>query len=102
MNVDDPKLTAFALEELEESERSALSRAVANSPELQRFVTETREIARALQSQYRLELERGLVASVNLTTIRGDGFWSKARPLAIAALIAILAVVGAVMFSTND
>ena len=102
MSVDDPKLTAFALDELDEPERSAVSQAVANSPELQRFVTDTRELARALQSQYRLELERGLVASVNLTTIRGDSFWAKARPLAIAALIAVLAVVGAVMFSTND
>jgi hypothetical protein len=101
MNVDDPELTAFALGELDEPGRSAVARAVADSPELQRVITETRELARALQAQYRLELERGLVASANLAAIRGDDFWSKARPLAIAALVAVLAVIGAVMFSTN-
>ena len=102
MTLDDPKVTAFALDELDEPERSALSRAVADSPELQRVVSETRELARALQSQYRLDLERELVSSANLTAIRDDGFWSKAPPLAIAALIAVLAVVGAVIFSSND
>src|SRR5262245_6779024 len=101
MNVDDPKLTAYALYELDEPERSAIARATADSPERQRFVVETQEFARALRSQYRLELQRGLVAPRKLTAIQGDAFWSKAGPLAIAALIAILAVVGAVMFSSN-
>ena len=102
MNVDDPKLTAYALDELDESERSAIARAVADSPELQRFVAETQEFARALQSEYRLELHRGLVGPGTLTAIEGDAFWSKTGPLAIAALIAVLAVVGAVMFSSNE
>ena len=31
MNVDDPKLTAYALDELNESERSAIARASADS-----------------------------------------------------------------------
>jgi len=62
MNVDDPKLTAYALDELDEPERSAIARASADSPEVQRFVAETQKLARALRSQYRLELERGLVA----------------------------------------
>lgn len=102
MNVDDPKLTAFALDELDEPERSAISRAVADSPELQGFVAETQELARSLRSQYRLELERGLIASGNLAAIQGDDFWTKAGPLAIAALIAVLAVVGAIMFSSDE
>lgn len=102
MNVDDPKLTAYALDELDEPERSAIARATADSPEVQRFVADTQELARALRSQYRLELQRGLVAPGKLTAIQGDGFWSKAGPLAIAALIAVLAVVGAVMFSSNQ
>ena len=38
MNVDDPKLTAYALDELDEAERSAIARATADSPEMQRFI----------------------------------------------------------------
>jgi Uncharacterized protein YfbK, C-terminal/von Willebrand factor len=102
MNVDDPKLTAYALDELDEPERSAIARATADSPEVQRFVAETQEFARALRSQYRIELQRGLVAPGKLTGIQGDAFWSKTGPLAIAALIAVLAVVGAVMFSNYE
>jgi hypothetical protein len=102
MNVDDPKLTAYALDELDEPERSAIARAAADSPEVQRFVAETQDLAQALRSQYRLELQRGVVVTGRLTGIQGDGFWSKAGPLAIAALIAVLAVVGAIMFSGNE
>lgn len=102
MNVDDPKLTAYALDELDEPERTAVARATADSPEVQRFVAETQEFAHALRSQYRLELQRGLVAPEKLTAAQGDSFWSKTGPLAIAALIAVLAVVGAVMFTSND
>jgi Uncharacterized protein YfbK, C-terminal/von Willebrand factor len=102
MNVDDPKLTAYALDELNEPERSVIARATAESPEAQRFVAETQELARTLQSQYRLELQRGLIAPGKLTAIQGDDFWSRTGPLAIAALIAVLAVVGAVVFSSNE
>jgi hypothetical protein len=102
MNIDDPKLTAYALDELDEPERSAIARATADSPEMQRFVANTQDLARALRSQYRLELQRGLVAPGKLRTIQGDAFWSNAGPLAIAALMAVLAVVGAVMFSGNE
>jgi Uncharacterized protein YfbK, C-terminal/von Willebrand factor len=102
MNIDDPKLTAYALDELDEPERLAIARATADSPEVQRFVAETQELARALRSQYRFELQRGLIAPGKLTAIQGDAFWSKTGPLAIAALIAVLAVVGAVMFSNYE
>ena len=43
MNVDDPKMTAYALDELDEPERSIVAQATADSPELQRFVAETYE-----------------------------------------------------------
>src|SRR6266566_9085640 len=102
MNIDDPKLTAYALDELDEPERSAIARATAHSPEVQRFVGETQDLARALRSQYRIELQRELIAGEKLTAIHGDAFWSKAGPLAIAALLAVLAVVGAVVFSSNE
>jgi len=102
MNVDDPKLTAYALDELDEPERSAIAHAIADSPEVQRFVAETQDLARDLRFQYRLDLQRGFFAPGKLTGIQGDAFWSKAGPLAIAALVAVLAVVGAVIFSSNQ
>ena len=89
MNVDDPKLTAYALDELDESERSAIARATADSPEAQRFVAETQDLAHALRSQYRLELKRTLIAPESLAAIHDDTFWSKVGPLAIAALLAV-------------
>jgi hypothetical protein len=100
MNVDDPKLTAYALNELDEPERSAIAQSIAESPEAERFVGEIQELASVLRSQYRLELQRELIAPRTLTAIQGDGFWSNAGPLAVAALIALFAVVGAVMFSS--
>src|SRR5262245_3940997 len=102
MNVDDPKLTAYALNELDEPERSAITRAIDDSSEARQFVAETQELARALRSQYRVELQRELIPRGNLAAIHGDGFWSNAGPLSIAALIAVLAVVGAVVFSGNE
>ena len=102
MNIDDQKLTAYALDELDESERSAIARTTADSPEMQRFVADTQDLARELRSQYRLELQRGLAGPEKLRTFHGDAFWSNAGPLAIAALIAVLAVVGAVIFSGNE
>src|SRR6266446_2992859 len=102
MNIDDPKLTAYALDELDEPERSAIARATTDSPEMQRFVANTQDLSRALRSQYRIELQRELIARGKLTAIHGDTFWSQAGPLAIAALIAVLGVVGAVVFSGNE
>jgi hypothetical protein len=102
MNVDDPKLTAYALNELDESERSAIARATADSPEAQRFVAEIKDLAGALRSHYRLELKRELIAPGKIAVIHDDAFWSKVGPLAIAALLAVLAAVGAVVFSSNN
>src|SRR4029077_6816056 len=102
MNIDDPKLTAYALDELDEPERSAIARATAHSPKMQRFVANTQDLARALRSQYRIELQREMIARGKLPAIHGDTFWSQAGPLAIAALIAVLGVVGAVVFSSNE
>src|SRR5262245_49830679 len=102
MNVDDPKLTAYALDELDEAERSVIARAAADSPDAQRFLAETQELAQALRYQYQIELQRGVVAPGTLTGIQGDGFGSKAGPLACAAPIAVSAVVGAIVFSGNE
>ncbi|HEX4706763.1 MAG TPA: von Willebrand factor type A domain-containing protein [Candidatus Udaeobacter sp.] len=101
MNIDDPKLTAYALGELDEAEISEIARRIASSPEAQRFVADTQQLAQALRSQYNLELETESVARERFITNHDDSFWSKAGPLAIAAVLALLAVIGAVVFSTN-
>jgi hypothetical protein len=101
MNVDDPSLTAYALHELDEPERSAIAHATAASPEARRCVAEIEDIACALRSQYRLELKRELIGTEKLVA-QDDDFWSRIGPLAIAALLAILAVIAAVMFSGNE
>src|SRR4030095_8961784 len=101
MNIDDPKLTAYALDELDEAERSAIARVVAESPEAQHFIADTQKVARLLKSQYGVDLEGERVARERFIAVHDDSFWSKGGPFAIAALIAVLAVIGAVMFSSN-
>ncbi len=119
MNLDDPNLTAFALDELNEPERSTMAQAVAESPEAQQFVAETRKMARSLEREFAVELQSEGVAlpsridgfaAVDHTERRtGDRrslvnipeepwFWSRARPLALAAAVAILAILGAIVF----
>ena len=110
MNLDDPKLTAYALGELDELERSTIAHAVAESPEAQVLVNEIRELAGALKNEFATELEREMPALAgshsvggnrSLIDIRDDPwFWLIARPLAIAAVLALLAVVsGVAVFS---
>jgi hypothetical protein len=101
MNTDDPKLTAFALDELDERERSTIARKVAESPEAQRLVDETRELMRALKNEFAAELKHETPPSRNLIDICDDPwFWSRAQPLAIAAGIAIFAILSAVAIGT--
>ncbi|PYI48401.1 MAG: hypothetical protein DMF10_04285 [Verrucomicrobia bacterium] len=89
MNLDDPRLTAYALGELEEPEKSAIARAIADSPEAQRVVLETQQVAQALRLQYKLELKEEWIAP------------RKAGPLAIAAVLTLLALIGALVLATN-
>jgi Uncharacterized protein YfbK, C-terminal/von Willebrand factor len=101
MNIDEPRLTAYSLDELDEAERSTIARAIADCPEAQRFVASTQQFARALRSQYGYELEKELISREKFVAIHDDSFWSKAGPLAIAAVLAVLAVIGAVALGTN-
>ena len=95
MNVDDPKLTAYALGELSGEEKAQIEQALAASPEGQRVVAETRSLAAMLNAEYSADAQP--VAPANLIDIRDDPwFWSVARPLSIAAILAVFAVIGAV------
>src|SRR2546422_10396423 len=101
MNIDDPKLTAFALGELDEPDRSTIAREVAESPEAQRVVDETRELARALKNEFAAELNEKARPARNLSDIRDDPwFWGIGRPLAVAAVIAIFAVLSVLLIGT--
>ena len=101
MNIDDPKLTAFALDELDEPEKSTVAREIAQSLEAQRAVDETREMARLLRSQFAVELNEKTKPPLSLTDIRDDPwFWSIGRPLAVAAVVAMVALLGAVLIGT--
>src|SRR5213082_1739004 len=104
MNIDDPKLTAYALDELDEAERAAIAQEVAASPEAHREIQETQMMARLLRAEFAAELEHrqdvdatSKPLSANLSDIHDDPwFWSIGRPLAIAAVIAIFAIVSGV------
>ncbi len=112
MNIDDPKLTAYALDELDEAERAAILEEVAASPEVQREVQETQTMARLLRKEFAAEAEQlrhrentdatKAPLSANLSDIRDDPwFWTRARPLAIAAVFAVFAVIGLAIFGSN-
>src|SRR5436305_12354127 len=97
MNIDDPRLTAYALDELDEAERAAIADEVAASPEAQREIQETQTMARLLRKEFATELSNEAPLRANLSDIRDDPwFWSIARPLAIAAVIAVCALVASI------
>jgi Ca-activated chloride channel family protein len=101
MNIDDPKLTAYALDELDEPEKSTMAQAVAESPEAQQFVSETREMAGLLKSEFAADLRQQAHVPANLIDIHDDPwFWGIARPLSIAAALAVFAVIGALALGT--
>src|ERR1043166_1107671 len=98
MSLNDPKLTAYALDELDEPEKSIIAQDVQESPEAQRFVAETREMARALRDEFSAGPSKETLVATNLIDIREEPlFWSRARPLAIAAAVAIVAVIGTIV-----
>ena len=102
MNLDDPKLTAYALGELSEAEKARMEKSVADSPEAQQFVRETHDIARILIAEYAGENQAD-GQPANLIDIRDDPwFWSRARPLAIAALIASAALLAAIILGPRN
>src|SRR5712692_7252307 len=97
MNIDDPKLTAYALDELDERERSTIARVVAESPEAQQFVNETREFAGLLKSEFAADLRVHDKEPINVIAhLEPEGLWTPQRRLALAAALAIFAVIGAI------
>ena len=85
-----------------EPERSAIAREIAQSPEAQRYVQEQREFATELKNEFQTEVANNKSILVptrrSFVDIREEPwFWSAARPLALAAAIAVLVILGAVV-----
>src|SRR4051812_38970208 len=108
MNLDDPKLTAFALGELDELEESKTAQALQSSPEGRHEVNEVRSMAATLRHAFAAEAERQPAASPalqpaslhhSLLDIHADRwFWTVARPLSIAATVAVVGLIAAIVF----
>ncbi len=114
MNLDDPKLTAFVLDQLDEPEKSDVALAIASSPEAQKEVDEIRNIGGALRTEFAAELEGTYGEPAADVTKRRSGdrhslsdihddpwFWYTAGRLAIAAILAVFAVIGGVVLWTS-
>ena len=102
MNVDDPILTAYVLGELSGDEKARVEAEVTHSREAQRYVAEMRELCHALKGAYGSEREAEPARPLNLIDIRGDRwFWSIARPLSIAAILAVAALIAGVVISSK-
>ena len=102
INLDDPKLTAYALDELADAERDAIEQAISASAEAQAFVTETRQMARLLEDEFAGELATAAEKSINILPLPEQrSFWSDARwmSIGVAALLAVCAVIAAVAIS---
>ena len=100
INLDDPKLTAFALGELSIPERAAMEKAVASSPEAQRFVSETQQLARLLKSEYSGDQQPAPAHSPSIRRIPGRRpLWYSGQWGSLAAAFAIFAVLGVLAVS---
>jgi uncharacterized protein DUF3520/protein with von Willebrand factor-like domain len=98
INLDDPKLTAYALDELSGAEKSEMEKAVAESPEAQAYVDELRELCLDLTSEYEAERRSRVAPRANIIPIAElDRPWTPSRRFAFAAAIAVCALIGAVV-----
>lgn len=96
INLDDPKLTAYALDELAGGEKAEMEAAVASSPEAQAFVQELRQLSGVLTAEYDAEREVHPLPHTNVVPMPQKGEpWGISRRLAWAAAIALFAVIGA-------
>lgn len=102
MNINDPRLTAYALGELSEADRVAMERTVAESDEATRFVAETQELAQLLRREFRAEIDAAARKPRNILPLpEPKSFWPDARwrSIGVAALFAVGCVVAAVLLS---
>jgi Ca-activated chloride channel homolog len=110
INLDDPNLTAFALGELSPDDEAKMAAAIADSPEAQSYVDETRQVARLLRAEYDAD-RRPAPAPAGAAEKRDrltDMVWTEEQRRSssryqwgsLAAALAIFAVIGAVAVTT--
>lgn len=102
IDLDDPNLTAYALGELSGAEKTRIEKIVAESPEAQAFVTETRELARLLETDFAADLERAAEKPRNVVPLpsRSSLWWdSQWMSIRVAALFAVCALIAALVIS---
>ncbi|HEY3663661.1 MAG TPA: von Willebrand factor type A domain-containing protein [Chthoniobacterales bacterium] len=101
INLDDPKLTAYALDELSGAEKTEMERAIAGSREAQEFIREIRLLSGNLRAEYDAERASHPVAQTNMVPLpQEDVPWSMSRRLALAAAIVLCAALGVVAIGT--
>lgn len=104
MNIDDPKLTAYALGELPEQERQAIEAQLRDDPAARAFVEETAAFSQLLSREFHAETPATELdteqrsAVLNEARSGGKIIWFTPRRIAWAAGIAINAAVLAVAF----
>jgi hypothetical protein len=101
INLDDPDLTSFALDELVGPRKIATEKILAESREARKAVEETRQFAELVQKEFRAELERARRPLNILPLPYGECFGSDSRwgSLGLAATIAVGAIVATVLLS---
>ena len=97
---DDPKLTAYALDELAEPERSVVAAAIGEAPEAQAFVRQTQQLARMLRGDFQQELHDADVKPLNIMPLPEErASWPETRwsSLALAVVLAVGTIVAALV-----
>lgn len=92
LDIDDPRLTAFALGELPEAERPDIEQALADQPDLAREIEQIRLTARWLSEQLHEEQSREAVAAAPPLRLAADTpgkrrFWRRHPWMSAAALV---------------
>jgi len=101
INLDDPKLTAYALDELAGADKAEMEAAVGASLEGQEVVRELRLLTSNLRAEYAAERESHPVVHNNILPLeQKDEPWSISRRLALAAAIALCACLGVIAIGT--
>ncbi|MDQ2867131.1 MAG: von Willebrand factor type A domain-containing protein [Verrucomicrobiota bacterium] len=102
IDLNNPKLTAFALGELPESEQHEMKTRVAQSPEAQQFVADTRMLADALTAEFAEELRRPDERPGVLPVPFAQLFQERQRAvLAIAAVLITAVAISAALVRTH-
>lgn len=110
--IDDPKLTAFALGELDEAERSEVEKLIAHNAEAKRFVEETRAFAGQLEARLKsetvtplTELQKSVIAETaiaqgKVTVFPRRAVWWTVGIAAAACLLLLLGSIALPVFSS--